>query len=290
MIMVVFTAAAVAIAAFGVLIAELRGRPVQLSGRITHTPATEGVWAKWLEVRPWLRTATYISVPVGVVLAAVTGWFPAVLLVPGLFAGVPALLVAPPTAMHISKLDALAEWARALKGVVGSSGLQQSIRMTQRSAPDAIYPEITALVNRLDSQVPLDEALDGLADDLDDAIGDSLVAKLKVAATCSTASLGSVLGEMADQTSEEVNVRRAIEAERKGPRSASRIITVIFLLMAGFLFTKPDYTAPYSTPLGQVLLVVIILGYAGCLIAMRKMVEGTPAPRFMGQQVPEAPR
>ena len=43
-----------------------------------------------------------------------------------------------------------------------------------------------------------------------------------------------------------------------------------------------DYVAPYATPLGQVLLVVLLGAYAGGLLWMRKMTEGKPLSRFLG--------
>ena len=43
-----------------------------------------------------------------------------------------------------------------------------------------------------------------------------------------------------------------------------------------------DYIAPYGTPVGQVVLVVLLLAYAGGLLWMRKMAEGQPLPRFLG--------
>ena len=41
------------------------------------------------------------------------------------------------------------------------------------------------------------------------------------------------------------------------------------------------YVEPYTSPLGQVLLAVLLCGYVGALLWMRQMTAGQPAPRFL---------
>ena len=48
-----------------------------------------------------------------------------------------------------------------------------------------------------------------------------------------------------------------------------------------------DYIAPYSTPLGQVLITAYLAAYVGLLVMMRQMSKGTPLPRFMGERARE---
>ena len=43
-----------------------------------------------------------------------------------------------------------------------------------------------------------------------------------------------------------------------------------------------DYVEPYSSPVGQVVLIVLLMAYAAGLLWMRKMAEGKPLPRFLG--------
>ena len=266
---------------------EWRGTPITFA----RGEAASIQWRNWSgRVGRTTRILLAISIPLGLSVWLATGWVPAVFLIPALIAGVPSLLAAPQSAASITKLDALAEWTRNLAGVLGSAGLQQSIRVTQRSAPTLIHQDVSRLVDRLDAQIPLQIALDGFADDLDDATGDKIVASLKLAANARGPGLVDVLNATADNVSEEVNVRRQIEAERARPRTIARWVTIIMLVMAGFLATRSEYIQPYTEPMGQLILLVLAMGYAGCLIWMRRMTEGTPPPRFMGHHVAEAPR
>lgn len=287
MTLLVILAFLMVVAGITVTINEWRGTPISYSSvHVSSIP-----WRHWYShISRTTRILLAVSIPLGLGVWLVTGWLPAVFLIPALMAGVPSLLAAPQSAASIDKLDALAEWTRNLAGVLGSAGLQQSIRVTQRSAPSQIHDDVTRLVDRLDAQIPLQAALDGFADDLDDATGDKIVASLKLAANTRGPGLVDVLNATADSVSEEVNVRRQIEAERARPRTIARWVTIIMLVMAGFLATRSEYVQPYTEPLGQLILLVLAAGYAGCLIWMRRMAEGTPPPRFMGHHVTEAPR
>jgi hypothetical protein len=43
--------------------------------------------------------------------------------------------------------------------------------------------------------------------------------------------------------------------------------------------------APYATPIGQVLLGLLLAAFAGALLWMRKVAAGTTMPRFLGSAV-----
>jgi tight adherence protein B len=287
MTLLVILAFLIVVAGVAATIGEWRGVPV----RLPRVGVTSAHWQGWYDrAGRTTRILLAVSIPLGLAVWLATGWFPVVFLLPALIAGVPALLAPPKSAASIEKLDALAEWTRNLAGVLGSAGIQQSIRVTQRSAPAPIHDDVTRLVDRLDAQIPLPTALDEFADDLDDATGDKIVASLKLAANTRGPGLVDVLIATADSVSEEVNVRRQIEAERARPRTIARWVTIIMLVMAGFLATRSEYVQPYTESLGQLILLTLAIGYAGCLIWMRRMTEGTPPPRFMGNNVSGAPR
>jgi hypothetical protein len=43
-----------------------------------------------------------------------------------------------------------------------------------------------------------------------------------------------------------------------------------------------SYITPYRTPLGQMILVLLLGGYVATLVWMRRMAAGKPLPRFIG--------
>lgn len=229
------------------------------------------------------RLVLAVSVGGGLLLALLTGWVAAVVILPAAALGLPYLLAAPPTAATIRRLEAMEEWTRNLAGVLSAGvGLEQAVTATLRSTPEAIKPEVTALVARLRARWDTEQALRAFADDLDDVTGDLIVANLILAAQRRNRSLANALQGVAESVSEDVTSRRKVEAGRAKPRGSARLVTMFSTGVLVWLAFTGDYVAPYGTPLGQVLLVGLLTAYAAGLLWMRKMTEGKPLPRFLG--------
>ena len=203
-------------------------------------------------------------------------------------AGLPALLSAPPAASQIERLEAMEEWTRSLSGVLTVGiGLEEALVATLRSAPDPIRPEVTRLVARLRARWSTEEALRMFADDLDDATGDLVAANLILAARRRGAGVASVLESLAESVAADVRARRAIEADRAKPRATARWVTLITIGVLAVLALTGSYITPYRTPLGQMILVLLLGGYVATLVWMRRMAAGKPLPRFIGATAPQ---
>lgn len=227
-----------------------------------------------------------IRIAVGVVLGLVgllaTGWPITLLVGPAAALGLPALLAPPANAAAIPRLEALQEWTRGLAGVLTVGiGLEQAITATARSAPEPIRSQVAALAGRLVARTPTDVALRRFADDLADPTGDLIVTALLLGAARRGTGMASVLENLAASVADEVRIRRAVEADQAKVRSAARLVTAITLLMMGGLFAAGTYTQPYGTPLGQLVLVVLIAGYAAALAWMKRIANGTPPARLI---------
>lgn len=223
------------------------------------------------------------SIATGLVLSVVTGWLVAVLVVPAATLGLPYLLSAPPAETTIRRLEAMDEWTRSLAGVLGAGvGLEQAIGATLRSTPEAIRPEVARLVARLRARWDTEAALKAFADDLDDVTGDLIAANLILAARRRSRSLAGTLQAVAESVTEDVASRRRVEAGRAKPRGSARLVTMFSAGVLVVLAFTGDYVAPYRTPLGQILLVVLLAAYAAGLWWMRKMAEAKPPPRILG--------
>jgi tight adherence protein B len=233
---------------------------------------------------PRSRVALAVSLGVGVLLALLTGWLAAVVILPAAALGLPYLLSAPPPAeARIRRVEAMEEWTRSLAGVLGAGvGIEQALTATLRSTPEPIKPEVTALVARLRARWDTEVALRAFADDLDDVTGDLVAANLILAARRRNRSLASVLQGVAESVAEDVASRRRVEAGRAKPRGSARLVTAFSLVVLLILAFTGDYIAPYRTPVGQIVLVFLLFAYAGGLLWMRKMAEGKPLPRFLG--------
>jgi Flp pilus assembly protein TadB len=223
-----------------------------------------------------------VGITVGLLGLLVTGWPVALLVGPLAALGLPALLAPPPHAAQIPRLEALQEWTRGLAGVLTVGiGLEQAIIATARSAPAAIRPQVSALAGRLAARTPTDVALRAFADELADPTGDLIVTALLLGASRRGQGMAGVLENLAASVADEVRIRRAVEADQSKVRTAAKLITAVTMLMMGGLFIAGTYTRPYGSPLGQVVLILLIAGYAGALAWMRRIANGTPPVRLI---------
>jgi tight adherence protein B len=260
--------------------AELTGRPP--SPRVLRLRAAlTGTLVDGPEARR-RRTSLLLALAGGMLAFAFTGLALMVLAIPVAALGLPRLLGTPASAADIDRLEALEEWTRNLAGVlaVGVS-LEQAISASLRSTPDPIRPQVENLVARLATRWQTDAALRAFADELDDATCDLVAASLILSAKRRGAGLVSVLDGLAASVAEDVRTRRQIEADRAKPRATARAVTFITLAVLALLALNRSYVEPYTSPLGQALLIVLLSGYVATLLWMRQMTAGKPTPRFL---------
>ena len=269
-----------ALTVVGILGALVALRPHTPQPRPERPPSRFG--SRLASMSPRTRATLAASVLAGVLAALVTDWIAAIVVLPAAALGLPYLLTAPATAERIRRVEAMEEWTRSLAGVLGAGvGIEQALTATVRSTPDPIKPEVSALVARLRARWDTEAALRAFADDLDDVTGDLVASNLILAARRRNRSLSSVLQGVAESVAEDVASRRRVEAGRAKPRDSARLVTMFSMGVLLILAFTGDYIAPYGTPVGQVVLVVLLLAYAGGLLWMRKMAEGQPLPRFL---------
>ncbi|WP_109472409.1 type II secretion system F family protein [Ornithinimicrobium cavernae] len=232
------------------------------------------------------RTLLLVGVGVGVLVAILTGWIVAVVVVPAAVAGLPLLLAAPAAKQELARLEAMNEWVRSVAGVLTAGvGLEQALITSLRSTPDPIRPEVSRLVGRLRARWDTQSALRAFADDLDDPTGDLIASNLLLGARRRGAGLSQVLEALAESVTDDVKARREIESDRAKPRGNARLITFISLAVLGVLSLSGSYIEPYSTPLGQVVLLMLLSGYVGSLLWMKAMSRSKPIPRFIGSHL-----
>ncbi len=222
------------------------------------------------------------SLAVGLLVALVTGWLIAVPLAPVLAFGVPYLLLLP-KADDVIMLEALDRWVRSLASTLSTGrSITDSIRTSRRTAPPAIADSLQLLVTRLNNRWPTSDALRRFADDLDSADADSVIAAVILADQRGATGASVTLHALADSLQTQLKGRRLIETERAKPYIVVRQVTVITLVALGgaFLF-NPTFFEPYRSPLGQVILAVLITGYIGSLAMMRRKARHRTGDRIL---------
>ena len=211
--------------------------------------------------------------PVAALGAGMAGWF----------AAVP--LVRRPRVSDAARAEALALWVEMLRDAMGTArGIEGVLVATAGTAPAAIREEVGRMARRL-AYDPLDDVLDGLADDLDHPLGDLVVTALRLASRAGARQTRDVLTDLAAAAYREAGMHQRVEVARQRPRTAMRWVTVI---IGGFialliLFAR-DYLSPYETAVGQLVLVFVAIYWGLGFWWMARMGRIAPIERFLARR------
>ena len=183
----------------------------------------------------------------------------------------------------IVNLEGLAAWTESLRDTIaGAVGLEQAIPATAYAASPAIAPQLATLADRLRVRTPLPIALQRFANDLNDSSADLIVAALILNAKLRGPGLRDVLTSLAGSAREELEMRRRVSAGRSSTRRSVQIvvgITVVFVL--GLVIFNRGYVEPYSSPIGQLVLLIVLLFFAAGFMWMRRLSVFELPERFL---------
>lgn len=261
--------------------ARLRDRELS-TGKSTRLWTTVDNW--WATRSRKRRIHLLGSLAAAVVCFALTGWPVLLLAVPLIAIGLPALL-AEPRNRDLEVLEALDRWVRSLAASLPTGkSVTDAIRATAAQAPESIRGPVQVMVARLDSRWTTREALLALADDLDSPDADAVLASLILAAERGGVGATAILTELADSIQTRLRALREVEAERAKPRVVVRQVTMISLLaIVTALVLRPDFFRAYRSPVGQLLMLLQIAGYAGSLLVMRQITVPRRRERIIGR-------
>ncbi|UFN45211.1 type II secretion system F family protein [Nocardioides okcheonensis] len=247
----------------------------------------------WSGVSVRTRRLLLVGTVAGLVIALVSGWVIAIALVPAAVAGIPVLLTPPASGEQVEKLEALEEWARSLSGkLTAGQSLRSALIRSLRSAPAPIEREVGLLVSRLwDNSTSTEDVLRLFAEDINDSTGDVVVTNLILAASGrGQVGLSVALEALAETVAADVRARRQIAADQAKPRTTARTVTAITLAVLGVLSLTGTYIAPYGTPVGQIVLGLLLSAYVATLMWLRRMAVLPPLPRFLNLTARQAAR
>lgn len=261
------------------------GRRPRAAGRRTESVAE--LWAR-VSRRPTgsrgrrRDVILLLSVIIGCAAAMLTGWLILIVVLPLLALGLPYLLILPKP-RDIELLEALDRWVRSLAATLATGkSITDAIRISRRTAPPLLADEINLLVTRLNNRWETRDALMRFADAIDSPDADGVVAALILASSRGANGASVTLQALADSIQTQLKGRRAIEVERSKPYVVVRQVTVISLSTLALVFAfSPSFFAPYRTPLGQVLLSVLLIIYIASLLLMRRKARQPDRPRIL---------
>lgn len=185
----------------------------------------------------------------------------------------------------IARLEGLAGWTESLRDTIaGAVGLEQAIPATAYAASPSISPQLIGLADRLRVRTPLPTALQRFADDLDDPSADLIVAALMLNARLRGPGLRDVLTSLAHSAREELEMRRRVVASRASTRRSVQIVVAISVsFVLGLSLFNRDYVEPYSSFLGQVVLLIVLALFAAGFMWMRSLSVFELPARFLFQ-------
>ena len=180
-------------------------------------------------------------------------------------------------------MEAVAGWSEMLRDVLAAGGgLEQSIVVTAEVAPKAIDAEVARLSERVGRGEDLVEALLYFVGELDDPMGDKVVAALVLAARRSPGHLADLLSALAEVARDNVAMHWKVDAGRARVRSSMRLITV---LTVGFslllIVVDRTYVAAYGTLAGQVVLAVVVVLFVGAHMWVERATGEKPGERVL---------
>jgi hypothetical protein len=221
---------------------------------------------------------------VGVLVLVVSGW-----VLPAIVVGVGAVWVIAgwqrrdkSSNVEIARLDALASWIENVRDVL-MAGEQPigAITSTVGACPPVIRPHIRRLAAGLSRQDP-EIVFRRFADDLDDPLADLVAAGLAIAIRRGARTV-PVLTALAEQTRQQVDRRRLIEAERAPTRREVQALTLIMgtLVVLLLVFGRSQYLDAYDTSGGQLFLAVMLGGYVALILRVQRLAAFPRPSRFL---------
>jgi hypothetical protein len=221
---------------------------------------------------------------VGLVILVVSGWVaPAGVLGVGVFLAIGGWQRRDKNnSLEIARLDALASWIENVRDVL-MAGEQPvgAISSTVGACPPIIRPQIRRLAAGLSRQDP-EIVFRRFADDLDDPLADLVAAGLAIAIRRGARTV-PVLTALAEQTRQQVDRRRLIEAERAPTRREVQALTLIMgaLVVLLLVFGRSRYLDAYDTTGGQLFLATALAGYTALIVRVQKLAAFPRPSRFL---------
>ena len=222
----------------------------------------------------WPQLAGRIAVVGGIAGAAavawlVTGWPVAAAAVVAALWLVPYTIRQAAAQRHEREmLEATRGWLQQIDTTVAAgvgleSALRESARQVRPDSPLAV--PLQRCVDQLD-WMGTEAALEQLAADLDNHVGDAATVVLSSALTHSARGLRPALRALVAWADDQLDHLRQVEVEARGLRMTRRAVLVIWAVLALYLgATSPELMAAYATVEGQLVLLLLAGLTAGAL-------------------------
>lgn len=274
-------AGAILVAGVLLLVRAFRPAPPKPASKKQASPT---LLQRWRAVSRRTKNLIVLGVIAGVAASAISGIILLLVVVPAAVVGLPLLLGKQDTRER-DLLSALEGWTRTLASTAatGEFTLREVVDVTRASTPPIIRVPVDRLAARMNGSWSSSAALRAFADELDNPWADEVTIYLIQAAEFSSGGLASALSGVADNLAVQTAMRFEIYNERDKPRRTMRTMTLIVgLVLVGIvLFSQTPQIGMYRTPLGQVILAIILAGFVGLLVWAKSLTRARPEPRII---------
>ncbi|MBT1667211.1 type II secretion system F family protein [Curtobacterium flaccumfaciens] len=251
---------------------------------VAKKPTGPTLAQRWKAVSRRTKNLIVVGLVAGVITSAISGIILLVVVVPAAVVGLPLLLGKQDTRER-DLLSALESWTRSLASTAetGEFTLREVIDVTRASTPAIIRVPVDRLAARMNGSWSSSAALRAFADELDSPWVDEVTIYLIQAAEFSSGGLAKALEGVADNLAVQTTMRIEIYNERDKPRRTMRTMTLIIgaVLVGIVLFSHTQQISMYRTPLGQVILAIILAGFVALLVRAKSLTRTRPEPRII---------
>lgn len=234
---------------------------------------------------PKSRATLLTALAVAVVVLVVTRWPVAAAAAAGLVVVWSSLFQSTMATRERRRVAAIAKWLEDLRDLQRGSNLDlpQALDRSAVRAPRDIEAELGRFVDRMRHHSPLDDALLGLAADLNHPTSDMAIAAMLFAhGHASGSTLYDTFEELAISARDELTARDQIDRLRARFETAMRRMLVILAALIGYLLVVSGETlAEYDTPTGQGYLIVPIGIWAFALWWLRNLSRYRRGGRYL---------
>jgi hypothetical protein len=233
-------------------------------------------------------TTVVTAVAAALIVLAVTRWPVAAASTAALVVVWSSLFQSSTATRERRRVAAIAKWLEDLRDLQRGSNLDlpQALDRSATRAPREIAAELARFLDRVRHHMPLDDALLGLAAELDHPTSDLAVAAMIFAHGHASGSvLHDTFEELARTARDELTARDQIDRLRVRFESSMRRMLVILAALIGYLLIASDETlAEYDTAAGQAWLFVPISIWALALWWLRRLSRYERGGRYLDYQ------
>jgi hypothetical protein len=220
----------------------------------------------------------------GFAVLLATGWLLLALFVGALVAMWGRLLHDRRADEERARIEGIAKWLEDLRDTLrGSSvGAEEALELVAARPPDAIAVHLHRYVHRRRQGFRTEDALSDFAEDLDHPSSDAAVAaiRLVVGGSAGAGRLYGTVSALAETTRAEVAARERIDRTRAIYQDSMKRLVIIGALLVAYLkFAGGGLLDPYDSPTGQVVLLLPLGMWLGCVLWLRSLCTYEVAPR-----------